>query len=476
MATFLMSSGEKLRNACGLFDFISLTHTSLCVVFRRAIPMSHLRSHPNFKSLPPPSFISHLPTKEHARYFRQDSWQWDYLHQGRCTTSQAAAALGFLEPRAAGFLGIPKTLQRGAGGAWQRLSQDTSSIDRLEDMERILCEGHTSHCVDVDNWRPGISEVANTWVEASKLRNRFPFIAKYTQTITEDELVTKKMQMQHRMKHTTSSLSTRMNWGNAQEATSILTALNYFCGIDKRTTIQEVGMCGAGFDDSYDSDLNGLKIGASPDAIIRHGDGMVEVLEVKNHCPFAWNNHGSTHNRRRGKNKHKGKHKHATNNIQDAKFFTIRDFELESKVPAVYIPQLMMEMFCVGDGVDLEQSGTSTSRTPICKSAIMIRQTATRGAIVLRLHRDDLWLSEMKYFLGQFKRRYVDAVVIPPDDFFFSDEDSRRYKTFLQMTKDLSEGVEQVACIDHGQIQRVTMNKSARFETPPLFLDDVECI
>ena len=67
----------------------------------RSIPMSHLRSHPNFQPLPPPSQISNLPTKEHVRYFRQDSWQWDYLHRGRCTTSQTAAALGFLESKAA---------------------------------------------------------------------------------------------------------------------------------------------------------------------------------------------------------------------------------------------------------------------------------------------------------------------------------------------------------------------------------------
>ena len=47
----------------------------------RSIPMSHLRLHPNFVPLPPPSQIQELPTKEHVRYFRQDSWQWDFLHQ-----------------------------------------------------------------------------------------------------------------------------------------------------------------------------------------------------------------------------------------------------------------------------------------------------------------------------------------------------------------------------------------------------------
>ncbi len=68
----------------------------------RAISMSHLRSHPNFQPLPPPSMIQSLSTREHVRYFRQDSWQWDYLHVGRCTTSQCSAALGFLEVRGGG--------------------------------------------------------------------------------------------------------------------------------------------------------------------------------------------------------------------------------------------------------------------------------------------------------------------------------------------------------------------------------------
>ncbi len=67
----------------------------------RSIPMSHLRCHPNFQPLPPPSSVNALPTREHVRYFRQESWQLDYLHRGRCTTSQTAAALGFLESKAA---------------------------------------------------------------------------------------------------------------------------------------------------------------------------------------------------------------------------------------------------------------------------------------------------------------------------------------------------------------------------------------
>lgn len=92
------SSNNKKKNNNTNKKTISIPRTgNLPDVHWRAIPMSHLRSHPNFQPLPPPSMINKIPTKEHVRYFRQDSWQWDYLHTGRCTTSQCSAALGFLE-------------------------------------------------------------------------------------------------------------------------------------------------------------------------------------------------------------------------------------------------------------------------------------------------------------------------------------------------------------------------------------------
>jgi hypothetical protein len=403
------------------------------------------------------------------------------LHLGRCTTSQAAAALGFLEPNAAIFLGIPKSLQRGGGGAWERLRQDTSAIYQLDEMERVLCVDRTNDGEFIQHWKPGQKEAERTWLRASSSWN-YPFPAKYIPTITEEELLRRQEQTKNRVKNSVSSM-TRMQWGNAQEATSILTALNYFCGMDNNTMIHEVGMCGAGLDDSGDSDMNGLKIGASPDAIIRHGNGTVEVLEVKNHCPFVWNrinpSHSIGNSRRSGghKNKKKQKHRKAEKesrekNANKAKLFCLRDFDLECKVPTVYIPQLMMEMLCVGDAVDLDDKTKPSN--PVCTSAIMVRQTATRGAILLRLHRDDHWLSEMKYFLGKFKKDYVDSGIIPPDDFFWEHDESGRYRRFLQKTKELSVSVEKVAFIDHWRIQRMIMDKADGYDMPPLFLDYVE--
>ncbi|KAL7464549.1 hypothetical protein ACHAXS_004885 [Conticribra weissflogii] len=454
--------------------------------------------------------IHHLPTKEHVRYFRQESWQWDYLHRGRCTTSQTAAALGFLEPKAAEFLGIPRSLQRGGGGAWDRLREDlvkNDGEDSLSEMEKILCEGRVVGGVGLDasvfgKWRPGSKESEKLWISAEELqrnrkfRNRdvggnmgyveakpFPFMAKYNLKLKQDELIERKKSLQRQQGNKMSSpMRARMQWGNAQEATSILTALNYFCSIDERTTIHEIGMCGAGFDDAGQDLLNGLKIGASPDALICHGNGTVEVLEVKNHCPFVWNNrHPKSTNKGRQKGKRINKHKDHGNHLGEdqssngpqGRQYMIRDFDLESKIPPMYIPQLMMEMLCVGDFVDLDEISNSsiTNNNPICTSAVMVRQTATKGAILLRLYRDESWITEMKYWLGKFKSKYVNTGVIPPDNFFWNEVGSNgdRYKKFLQHTKELSESVEQVGLIPHGKIQRVMLENGGSGEIP-LFL------
>jgi len=455
----------------------------------RAIPMSHLRSHPNFQPLPPPSMINKLPTKEHVRYFRQDSWQWDYLHTGRCTTSQAAAALGFLEPSAAQFLRIPNSLRRGGMGAWDRLRQVPEDEPSLAGMEQILCEGRSAPDDEevVWSWRPGARESDRIWIPASRLRSAarkkpFPFTAKYMPNLTNDELYQRKIHLEQN--HLSPSpMKTRMQWGNAQEATSVLTALNYFCSEDEETTIHEVGMCGAGFDDSDDPLLQGVKIGASPDAIICHGNGTVEVLEVKNHCPFVWNrisphytNINKNRKRNKGKNRKKKKDKNDKQKNSGApKHYLIRDFQLERRIPTAYIPQLMMEMLCVGDAVNLDGSYRSKSGTPICTSAIMVRQTATKGAILLRLQRDEEWIQEMKYWLGKFQSEFVDTGLIPPDNFFYNDDPDSRYQQFLQRTKELSESVEQVAFIDHGRIQRIVLERGiGRDLKVPLFLDCVD--
>jgi hypothetical protein len=57
--------------------------------------------------LPCPEDIIEIQCFDDVRQFRQGSRQWEVLHRGRLTTSQAAAALGFLENEYGELLKIP---------------------------------------------------------------------------------------------------------------------------------------------------------------------------------------------------------------------------------------------------------------------------------------------------------------------------------------------------------------------------------
>lgn len=409
----------------------------------RAIPMEHLRHHPIFDPLPNPNSIMHLKTLEDVRYFRQDSWQWDALHAGRCTTSQAAAALGLLEPKVGGVLGIPRSLRKGGVGAYHRLGQ--TALRDVNDMSNLLCTG--------GNEEERNGNAVKLWI-ANRLKGRslangkrpYPFAAIYTPRITRTECEERRERVQD-FYASASPFSARMQWGNTQEATSILTALNYFWKSDPDVVIREVGMCGAGLAmNRTDGVDTGLLIGASPDAVIYYPSGECEVLEVKNHCPFVPTSWGD---QRGSKPKKRSKENNHT--------FRIRELPIQASVPAAYIPQLMMEMLSLGSN---------------CRSAVMVRQTATNGAVILRLHRDDEWISEMLYWLNRFMADFVNKSVTPPPNFFWDGNRENvggdRYRDFVRRTKEIGECAELVDYVKHSEIQRVV---SADQYHIPLFLD-----
>lgn len=402
----------------------------------RAIPMNHLRSHPRFEPLQHPDEIKRINQLEDVKYFRQDSWQWDALHSGRCTTSQATPALGFLENNAAKLLGVPRSLQKGCTQAFYRLS--SPAIRTLEEMNRILCTGGNG----------GDKKIQNVWKvmqdhngSEDSHSHHYPFLAKYMPTITKEDLESRRDQAKTFISNMSTPMRVRMNWGNQQEATAILTALNYFAKEDDGLKVREVGMCGSGLEfntKDKNEEIGNLIIGASPDAVIEYSNGTLEALEVKNHCPFVpteWTNGSKKRNAPKGDK------------------FKIRELPLQSNVPPIYFPQLQMEMLCLGKN---------------CQSAIMVRQTATCGSILLRVHRDDEWLDEMIYWLQRFVSDYVEKQIEPPPNFFWEGKEAERYQRFVQRTKDLSEQVDVVAEIENGKIQRVLGERGMKL---PLFLD-----
>lgn len=402
--------------------------------------MEDLRQHPQFESLPLPETIHKLESLEDIRLFRQESWQWDAVHEGRCTTSQAVAALGFLEPETGKLLGVPRSWRRGGQGAYHRLREP--ALRTLEELNEVLCNSNFTIPQNVD---PTVKD-PTVWTKATTNHEQgggkhFPFAAKYMRHITQKDVEERRELSQTLAKTPGFDFSVRMMWGNAQEATALLTALNYFWKQDNGVILKEVGMCGGGLQINRTSgETSNLLVGATPDGLLCYPNGTVEALEVKNHCPFfAMPSTNRRGNPRRGKK------------------FTIRHFDIEDAgVPSQYIPQLMMEMLCVGEN---------------CRSSIMVRQTATSGSLVLRVHRDDEWIEEMLFWLHRFQLDFVEREEPPPENFFLhapDEEDRERYNKFLEKTLELKSKVEVVAHIPHCQVQRAM---TVRPGMAQLFLD-----
>jgi hypothetical protein len=404
----------------------------------RAVTLENLRQHPLFEPLPLPQSIEKVDCLEDVRNFRQESWQWDALHNGRCTTSQAVAALGFLDPASGGVLGVPWSWRKGSIGAFYRLR--AKALGTIEEMNKVLCESEEGGEVTRDSperQSSSSSLASSLWEDPA---DGCPFAAKYLAETTEEEALDRKTLARRYAASGHLAKSIRMMWGNTQESTALLTALNYFSQDEPDIRIREVGMCGAGLDVNTTDARSSLLVGATPDALLVHPDGRIEALEVKNHCPFA-----NTNWKTQLKQKSRG---------GGNKTFHVRDYPFDVEKAGVfshYIPQLMMEMLCVG---------------PECRSAVMVRQTATQGALILRMHRDDEWIEEMLYWLHRFQHDYVEKDVPPPVDIFWSGEkeDSDRYKRFIKRTLKIRDAVEVVSHIPSDMIQRID-------EDAPFFLD-----
>ena len=261
--------------------------------------------------------------------------------------------------------------------------------------------------------------------------------ADYSGVITKKARAKRKEEFTQIPPHHRFSAAT-LSWGKAQEATAILTALNYFHRQDPGVKVKEVGLCGAGLEYHQDNTDTSLLIGATPDGLLEYSDGTLEALEVKNHSPF----HSNTGRRQQQQQQQSNNSTASTGTTTKA--FRIRTYEWrEPWLQSVYIPQVMLEMLCVG---------------PSCRSTVLVRQTALKGAAIVRVHRDDAWLEEMVFWLQRFQTEFVQAQVPPGSDFFWNDPDpnvSARYREFVEQTKVLQRNcVELVDIVPHEDIQR----------------------
>jgi len=373
-----------------------------------AVSMDELRVHPSFVALPSASSVAPSVPAE-WRLFRQDSPQWWALHVGRITTSTFAACLGVYEENAAEVIGVPPSL-RGHDKALNARARLASTL--LSDLS--LPNPQQS---GEDRARLPASASSAIWPSHTDgaARDSSPFLHAFCPLPrTADSSISCAGQ---------SISDIRKDWGRAQEATAILSAVNYFGR--RSADVEEAGL--QPFEALPDSQRvrlpSGLPpMGASPDAIVRWHNGTVEPLEVKCRAPFA---DFSTRAMETG-----------------AMPLELRDPGPHDDIAVWHIPQMYMHMLCLGEA---------------CSSAIFMSASATRGVNIFRVRRDEALLQDMLRFVAIFHADYCSGCPPPPPNFFW---DLPEYALLLENLKHAGRNhVEFVAHIPDDEVQRAGKNQ-----------------
>ena len=113
-----------------------------------------------------------------------------------------------------------------------------------------------------------------------------------------------------------------------------------------------------------------------------------------------------------------------------------------------YVPQLALEAWAVGEH---------------CAGAVLVRCTATRGAVVLRLRRDRAYEAQMLHFLGRFGAEFASSprAAPPPADFWADEPEHAR---FVAATLAYAESAEVLEVVAPADVQR-----AGRDDEPLLF-------
>jgi hypothetical protein len=106
-----------------------------------------------------------------------------------------------------------------------------------------------------------------------------------------------------------------------------------------------------------------------------------------------------------------------------------------SQVSPFHIPQLYMHMICAE-----------------AESVLFASCSATRGANIFRLQRNESLMQTMLKYVDQFASQFGSSDADPPPINFFSNEDA--YRSFVRAMAKASSRVELVAYIPNQEVQR----------------------
>ena len=393
----------------------------------RAISDAELRSHPLYEALP--EEVSEVRSASDLSRFRQGSWQWTALHQGRLTTSKAAACLGFYEPRAATKLGVYKSLVSHGRvlSAWAELLHPALSPDRWSDLTQPPASASPSP--------PTGGGLSSVWTpQPSPDASPFAFAhtaPRYRRTAAPGVSSGSVRGL------CSSAREARLAWGSAQEPTALLACINFLHSNQQqqqqRALMREVGLLpleahlpptlhsadGSCLGPPSAQDVYALAarllregmlppMGASPDGLAFMAspagaeteagagagaeEGQWVVVEAKCQAPFCDAQGGGVELHPRSKR------------LLDTTSTEPGAAGAEAPKPpgAWHVPQLQLEMLCAGADV---------------KAALLVTLSALDGAVVWRVERDDEYIVEMLTWLSRFYTAYVTpnlAAPLPP--------------------------------------------------------------
>jgi len=348
----------------------------------RAASWEELRAHPRFTALPPVSELRLAGDEQQYALVRQDSALWWSLHAGRLTSSILLASVGAREPAAARRLGLPAAAagRRHAVGAAIRLGQPLLVPGAgAEGAETAAAAASNAAAVAAFNAAapppppPPPTSPPPPAAAAGRRRRRArhgPAIARSPEEAA--------LRARCASASAGGDSGVRCAWGSAQEAGSLFSLLAAFPG----ARLLEAGLCVPS-----PAALQALALpaealarlpplGASPDGVLAWpagspyappgGEGLetqLEVVEVKNACPFRAHPAGG---------------------------FALLDRGPPEALPPQHVPQLQLEMLCAG-----------------CGSGLLLCDSATRGAALFRMPRDDAYLALTLRLVASFAAAHV---------------------------------------------------------------------
>lgn len=431
-------------------------------VLWRAISPEELRAHPRVLPLPPSSCVT-LAGPDTFWWVRQDDELWDELHDGVLTSRHLLSALGMRERRAAKLLGFGNHLVTpdAIGHVWEALSRPPppGRLDRPPETE--VRAAHATNLA----LREAMREYARADGAVWPPRDSAAKDAELRRTAA-------------RMSQASLN-QVRCAWGSAQEAAALAALLE---ALPRGATLEEIGLAILSPDNLPTAELRAAALagelpplGASPDAMIRpHAGAPLEAVEVKNVCPFfdlpdrprssrsgptiigsgptiigsgsGGANRGTNRVGPSGPVRRFGAYPRY---LPQEERRLLPPFKLKApheSVPTMYVPQVQVEMLVTGARV-----------------ATYVSASASQGLNLIRVARDDAYLTELLHFLRKFWTS-VRLRQRPSDELFWRGstvgsvagerrgdrkardgaldeaDDVARYERFLRRTRQISEG------------------------------------